>query len=682
MTPRELRAYLDMRAHPVLCIGPMSRACVDAVVMHADAIRRPIPLIASRRQIEAASLGGGYVENWTTAEFAAYARSIGGRYTLLCRDHGGPWQGSDEEGMDVGEAMDRAKQSIAEDIEQGFGLIHLDPSVGEETRTVDETLDLLFDLYAYTLSTARALGREVEIEIGTEQQSGEVAGPESLIAFLKSVSQFCREGNHQAPLFCVVQTGTLVREMRNVGLTEGRKNEEFDQRYAVQTMERNVRSLADVAYINGVHVKEHNGDYLSDGSMATRRDWELGGVNIAPELGVTETRTLLSICSELGLKRERDAMLRIFYESGKWRKWMRSETGADDLDRAVIAGHYSFANPEFVEIRSRVEREARSRGVDLESCVRLSLTASLRRMLWCLGYHSTTEPSTSEQDTAPAMSVGASEGIAMTSIEPKPAPDSRQGEHLGGNVVRRIGGIGAGAHEVIPLASGAYAYDIVELRPGSRLQRTDLRSVALWVLSGAVGIETSGGVVTVNEDQAALVDSDCLALSNLDRGAPAVVLVAGVGESPGGAGASQLRVLGREDLKRVEKPWGEEIWINGRHPGFAFKRIVLKSGFRTSLQYHEHKRETNLLVSGRAILHYARDTGALTGPTLGEPLSPVSVVDVTPGVLHRIEAVTDVTLFEVSTPHLDDVIRVSDDANRPDGLIASEHAGARVSGAA
>lgn len=420
MTPRALRAALDARRHPILCVGPMSRAVVDAVVRHADAIRRPIPLIASRRQVEAASLGGGYVERWTTEAFASYVREQGGEHVVLCRDHGGPWQGANEEGLDERTAMERAKRSIADDLEHGFGVIHLDPSVGEETRPASRTLEMLFELYAFTLETARALGVEVELEIGTEQQSGDVAGPEALVSFLKEVTRFCRDGGHQPPLFCVVQTGTLVREMRNVGLTEGRRNEEFDQRYAVATMERNVRHLADVAYINGVFVKEHNGDYLSDGSMATRRTWELGGVNVAPELGVTETRTLVSVATEVGADAERDEMLRIAHASGKWAKWMREASQADDVDRALIAGHYVFAQDDFVEARERLARRAGARGLDLDAIVRDALVAALRRMCWCLGYHN--QSATTAARRPAAATLVEPKPIAVSARVPAPAP--------------------------------------------------------------------------------------------------------------------------------------------------------------------------------------------------------------------------------------------------------------------
>lgn len=129
---------------------------------------------------------------------------------------------------------------------------------------------------------------------------------------------------------------------------------------------------------------------------------------------------------------------------------------------------------------------------------------------------------------------------------------------------------------------------------------------------------------------------------------------------------------------KVSKPWGHEIWINGEHPGYCLKEVYLKAGTRTSLQYHNLKRETNVLLFGRIRLIYKTNEAVALDDTRAEDLGfvelePTSAIDVTPGVLHRIEAMTDSTLYEVSTPHLDDVIRVSDDAARQHGRITGEH---------
>lgn len=382
-----LRAYMKSAGHPVLCIGPMSVLCVDAVVSFANSIRKPIPLIASRRQIEARELGGGYVNNWSTESFSEYVRlRDSGGFTPLCRDHGGPWQGANEDSLSAEEAMGRAKLSIKADLEAGFSVIHIDPSLRSTSLLDRETLNQIFELYHFTQTLAAKLGKEVDIEVGAEQQSGHYSDPRELVQFLKAISKFCESHSYARPLFCVVQTGTLVKEMRNVGLTEGRKNESLDQKYAVETMEKSVKHLAEIAYINGVFVKEHNADYLSDGSLALRNRLEVGGVNIAPELGLLESKSLVILCNQLGLKKELNEMLELFFSSGKWEKWLRIDSDATDFEKAIIAGHYCFADQKFQSLLEKIREAGTKQNVDLDQFVKTNLTALLQRLAWNLGY--------------------------------------------------------------------------------------------------------------------------------------------------------------------------------------------------------------------------------------------------------------------------------------------------------
>lgn len=242
-------------------------------------------------------------------------------------------------------------------------------------------------------------------------------------------------------------------------------------------------------------------------------------------------------------------------------------------------------------------------------------------------------------------------------------------EDFGGNTVRRIGGLPT---ETRTLADDAYRYQIVALRAGEVFIPTGLETGSAWMLESE-----SPASVTQGGDRAAWAAGRAMLFDGegveITAETDCVFLFAGTAEPSGGD--TGIRVPESDELKRVEKPWGEELWINGRHPTHAFKRIVLRAGNRTSLQYHEFKRETNLLLGGSARLHFNSVAGGHDGPYASEAIDSIAAIDVTPPVLHRIEAVTDVTLFEVSTPHLDDVIRVSDDTNRADGLIASEHAG-------
>jgi len=111
--------------------------------------------------------------------------------------------------------------------------------------------------------------------------------------------------------------------------------------------------------------------------------------------------------------------------------------------------------------------------------------------------------------------------------------------------------------------------------------------------------------------------------------------------------------------RRVDKPWGHElIWVlTDRYCG---KVIVIETGQRLSLQYHERKDESVYVISGRLHLHLEDDAGVMTVRELG----PGDSARVPVGRRHRFEAAERVELIEVSTPELDDVIRVEDDFGR------------------
>ena len=137
-------------------------------------------------------------------------------------------------------------------------------------------------------------------------------------------------------------------------------------------------------------------------------------------------------------------------------------------------------------------------------------------------------------------------------------------------------------------------------------------------------------------------------------------------------------VFDEGEVKRVQKPWGYELWYNSEDEDFAFKKIFVKAKNRLSLQYHREKRETQFLHKGAANLHYYKreffedkniDEKAVAQEALSAPLC----IDIPPRTVHRIEAITDTTVFEISTPELDDVVRLQDDQGRPDGRISFEH---------
>jgi mannose-6-phosphate isomerase-like protein (cupin superfamily) len=142
--------------------------------------------------------------------------------------------------------------------------------------------------------------------------------------------------------------------------------------------------------------------------------------------------------------------------------------------------------------------------------------------------------------------------------------------------------------------------------------------------------------------------------------------------------------------KTVTKPWGNELWIaDGVRTPYALKRILFKAGFRSSLQVHQYKFETNFVLSGTGVLQLRSElfnceeylASSEKSSILEESLRTLKdiqiktgdVIDVKPGQIHRVIAITDLVFIEASTIELDDVIRLIDDSSRGHGKIESEH---------
>ncbi|NQT59830.1 MAG: cupin [Bacteroidetes bacterium] len=121
-------------------------------------------------------------------------------------------------------------------------------------------------------------------------------------------------------------------------------------------------------------------------------------------------------------------------------------------------------------------------------------------------------------------------------------------------------------------------------------------------------------------------------------------------------------------MKVVNKPWGKEIWIE-LNDRYCYKRIYINAGYRTSFQYHEKKLETNYIIDGETEVWLENDKGVIEKNIMQKD----EFFTVKPYRKHRVIAITDLILQEVSTPEVDDVIRIEDDTRRGHGRIESEH---------
>jgi mannose-6-phosphate isomerase len=113
--------------------------------------------------------------------------------------------------------------------------------------------------------------------------------------------------------------------------------------------------------------------------------------------------------------------------------------------------------------------------------------------------------------------------------------------------------------------------------------------------------------------------------------------------------------------RRVEKPWGHEIWW-AETPLYVGKLLHVDAGQALSLQFHRQKDESSCVLSGRLLLTRGPSAEELNTEEIG----PGFAWRAEPGTVHSIEAIEDSVVVEVSTPQVDDVVRLSDRYDRGD----------------
>ena len=307
-----------------LGFGPMSREVITAICNYAQEKQQPLMLISSRNQIDADS---GYV--MTTPEYRQLLETLPTDYIWTCRDHCGPYFLDIEKGLPLDQAIEATKKTIAYDIEQGYDLIHID------TSRVDDTYGVAEDLFKFALS----LNPNIRFEFGTEENVGVAAGIDTYrhdVAFAKDMTNI---------EFVVAQTGSLCHEDHQHG--------EFDYLAAVE--------LVGIANAAGVKLKEHNADYLTPAEVQLRKSAGVHALNIAPQLGVVQTKLLRAIAAEHA-PTEWAAFAQVVLASRRWTKWTDLDS---DLQKINVAGHYCFASPEYRTLTAKLE----SAGVDWQAHV-------------------------------------------------------------------------------------------------------------------------------------------------------------------------------------------------------------------------------------------------------------------------------------------------------------------------
>jgi len=376
-----INKFISKKQCTVLGIGPMSKNCVDVVIELANTYQIPLMLIASRRQIESKELGNGYVNNWSTEEFSKYVyEKDKSQNVILCRDHGGPYQNENEnkENHSFKEVMENTKKSFSIDIQSNFQIIHIDPTENlTSDLTIDEMLDRIYDLYEFCYFIAEKYNKQISVEISLGKEDGGISNLSEIEYGVTKIKEFCNRKKLPMPLFIVIKTGNHVLETENVGILEnivvGKGVKE----------EREIEKMIKFCNKENLMIKEHNGDYLTDHALKYHPKIGIHGINVAPEFGVVETRSILLWLENKNLDKLSKEFLEISYNSKKWRKWMLPNSNTTKKDKAIISGHYIFSSKEFLELKNRI-LEKESEISDFDNFLKIEIRKSIIRYLKCL----------------------------------------------------------------------------------------------------------------------------------------------------------------------------------------------------------------------------------------------------------------------------------------------------------
>jgi hypothetical protein len=295
-----------------LAMGPMSRECIEAIFLHSHFYRKQLMIIASKNQID---YNNGYVMK--TQDFMELVKQMRENYpnadVLICRDHCGPMFNGNP---DLGDVY----KTIEADIRTGFDLIHID-------FCHHQPKEEQFEKTRRTIEYCKKLNPNIMIEVGTDENVGTNFGVMNLKEVEREIDFFVEF----KPEFYVVQTGSLVKEINQVG----NFNKDF------------VKKVSGILKLKGIKLKEHNADYLSREQIQERKGI-VDAQNIAPQLGVVQTMITLKYCLIYGI--DFSDFLEEVYNGRRWKKWLYGHGSEDKFLCCIIAGHYHFSSESYKKI--------------------------------------------------------------------------------------------------------------------------------------------------------------------------------------------------------------------------------------------------------------------------------------------------------------------------------------------
>ena len=309
-----------------LGLGPMSVEVINSLDFFSKKYKKKIMLICSRNQIETEKLGRGYVNNFSTREFANFVKSKKNDRLIMSRDHCGPFK-RDKNKKNLNKEIENCKLSLFDDIINDFQILHIDTSECGEAK-----YEVARELIEFCNQVAKKKNKKIFFEFGCEDHG-------ILTNFKKFTKDALFFGKFKNKQFIVCQTGSLVKSIFQVG--------QFD----IKT----VKIMKKIADENGLLLKEHNCDYLNFDQIKLRKKYGIDAINIAPELGVIQSNLTYQTSLELGLDKEIENFKKLVLNKKKWKKW--NYNNENNMIKFLSAGHYHFTEKTYKNLMIKIKKK-------------------------------------------------------------------------------------------------------------------------------------------------------------------------------------------------------------------------------------------------------------------------------------------------------------------------------------
>ena len=310
-----------------LGLGPMSAEVINSLNFFSKKYKKKIMLICSRNQVESGKLGGGYVNNFSTSDFANFVKKKKNNLLIMSRDHCGPFKRDGKKKSSLKQEVDNCKISLLDDIINDFKILHIDTSECGKPK-----YEIAHELITFCNEAAKKYDKKIFFEFGAEDHG-------VLTNFKKFTNDAKFFSNYQNKQFIVCQTGSLIKSTFQVG--------QFDI--------DSVKIMKKIAEENGLLLKEHNRDYLNFEQIELRKEYGINAINIAPELGVIQSNLTYNISKKLKLDKEIKEFQKLVLKKEKWKKW--NYNNENNLIKFFSAGHYHFSTKIYKDLIKKINKK-------------------------------------------------------------------------------------------------------------------------------------------------------------------------------------------------------------------------------------------------------------------------------------------------------------------------------------